>query len=128
MQPTLYFDNSPGNENVVDPRNWSGLGHRSIDSRLPMIGRAVFLTDEQFANEVARRRTTLGCGTGRRRRDARCARSAACPGGRLRRSAAQASRSRSPVGDRSRLTASEEATTVHRDVAHREGGGRFQRW
>jgi hypothetical protein len=59
LKVTGYFDNTPGNRNVVDPRNWSGLGHRSIDNMLIMIAQGVNLTDEQFAQEVARRRTTL---------------------------------------------------------------------
>jgi hypothetical protein len=59
LKVTGYFDNTPGNKNVVDPRNWSGLGHRSIDNMLVMIAQGVNLTDEQFAQEVARRRTAL---------------------------------------------------------------------
>src|SRR5437867_4999562 len=59
LKVTGYFDNTPGNKNVVDPRNWSGLGHRSIDNMLVMIAQGVNLTEEQFAQEVARRRTTL---------------------------------------------------------------------
>jgi hypothetical protein len=59
LKVTGYFDNTPENKNVVDPRNWSGLGHRSIDNMLIMIAQGVYLTDEQFAQEVARRRTSL---------------------------------------------------------------------
>ena len=59
LKVTGYFDNTPGNKNVVDPRNWSGLGHRSIDNMLVMIAQGVNLTDEQFAQEIARRRTEL---------------------------------------------------------------------
>ena len=59
LRLTGYFDNTPANTNVVDPRNWSGLGHRSIDNMLLMIGQGVYLTDEQFAQEVAKRRATL---------------------------------------------------------------------
>jgi mono/diheme cytochrome c family protein len=59
LRVTGYFDNTPANRNVVDPRNWSGLGHRSIDNMLIMIGQSIQLTDEQFAAEVARRRTKL---------------------------------------------------------------------
>jgi mono/diheme cytochrome c family protein len=56
LRVTGYFDNTPANKNVVDPRNWSGLGHRSIDNMLIMIGQGVHLTDAQYAEEVARRR------------------------------------------------------------------------
>jgi hypothetical protein len=59
LRITGYFDNTPANRNVVDPRNWSGLGHRSIDNMLIMIGQSIQLTDEQFAAEVAKRRTKL---------------------------------------------------------------------
>jgi mono/diheme cytochrome c family protein len=59
LRLTGYYDNTPSNKNVVDPRNWSGLGHRSIDNMLVMIGQGVYLTEQQFAEEVTRRRTTL---------------------------------------------------------------------
>jgi hypothetical protein len=59
LKVTGYFDNTPANKNVVDPRNWSGLGHRSIDNMLILIAQGINLTDEQFAQEVAKRRTTL---------------------------------------------------------------------
>jgi hypothetical protein len=70
LRVTGYFDNTPANKNVVDPRNWSGLGHRSIDNMMINIGQAIVLTDEQFQREIAQRReklrltdgqTVLGC-------------------------------------------------------------------
>jgi hypothetical protein len=64
LKMTGYFDNTPGNKNVVDPRNWSGLGHRSIDNMLVMIAQGVNLTDEQFAQEVAQRRASLNLAEG----------------------------------------------------------------
>jgi hypothetical protein len=64
LKVTGYFDNTPANRNVVDPRNWSGLGHRSIDNMLIMIAQGVFLNDEQFAQEVATRRTSLNLAEG----------------------------------------------------------------
>ncbi|HEX5109157.1 MAG TPA: hypothetical protein VFV95_11945 [Vicinamibacterales bacterium] len=64
LKVTGYFDNTAANRNVVDPRNWSGLGHRSIDNMLIMIAQGVNLTDEQFAEEVARRRMVLGLAEG----------------------------------------------------------------
>ena len=64
LKVTGYFDNTAANRNVVDPRNWSGLGHRSIDNMLIMIAQGVNLTDEQFAQEVARRRMVLGLAEG----------------------------------------------------------------
>ena len=59
-----YFDNTPGNPNVSDPRNWSGLGHRSIDNMMINIGQAVSLTDQEFADEMAARRERLGLAPG----------------------------------------------------------------
>ena len=59
LRVTGYFDTTPANENVTDGRNWSGLGHRSIDQMLINIAQGVHLTDEQFAEEMAQRRKTL---------------------------------------------------------------------
>ena len=59
LRTTGYFDTTPANKNVADGRNWSGLGHRSIDQMLINIGQGVNLTDEQFAEEMAQRRETL---------------------------------------------------------------------
>jgi len=59
LKVTGYFDNTPANKNVVDPRNWSGLGHRSIDNMLVMIAQGVNLTEEQFDREITARRAAL---------------------------------------------------------------------
>jgi mono/diheme cytochrome c family protein len=59
LRVTGYYDNTPANRNVADPRNWSGLGHRSIDNMNILIMQVVGLTDEQFAAEVAARRAKL---------------------------------------------------------------------
>jgi hypothetical protein len=64
LKVTGHFDNTPGNKNVVDPRNWSGLGHRSIDNMLILIAQGASLTDEQFAREVASRRAALNLAEG----------------------------------------------------------------
>jgi hypothetical protein len=70
IRVTGYFDNTPANKNVADPRNWSGLGHRSIDNMMINIGQSITLTDEEFQQEMAKRRerlkltegqTVLGC-------------------------------------------------------------------
>jgi mono/diheme cytochrome c family protein len=55
-----YFDTSPANRNVADPRNWSGSGHRSVDNMMINLMQAIFLTDQQFEAEVAKRRDRLG--------------------------------------------------------------------
>ena len=50
-----WYDNSPGNSRVSDPRNWKGWGNRSIDDMFFHLPRMVYLTDEQFGAEVAAR-------------------------------------------------------------------------
>lgn len=52
---TGYFNNSPTNRNVADPRNWSGSGHRSVDNMFINLLQAIYLDDEEFAAEVAER-------------------------------------------------------------------------
>jgi len=59
LRLTGYFDNTPANRNVVDPRNWSGLGHRSIDNMMINIGQVLVLGDEEFQQELAQRRQKL---------------------------------------------------------------------
>jgi hypothetical protein len=59
LRVTGYFDNTPANKNVADPRNWSGLGHRSIDNMLIDIGQRIVLSDEEFQQEMATRRKKL---------------------------------------------------------------------
>jgi mono/diheme cytochrome c family protein len=60
LRMTGYFDNTPANKNVVDPRNWSGLGHRSIDNMAILLLQAVTLNEERFQEEVSARRQQLG--------------------------------------------------------------------
>jgi hypothetical protein len=50
-----YFDNTPGNKNVADPRNWSGSGNRSITNMFIDLGNRVSMTDEQFQQEMMER-------------------------------------------------------------------------
>jgi hypothetical protein len=59
LRVTGYFDNTPANRNVVDPRNWSGLGHRSIDNMMINIGQVLVLSDEELQQEMAHRREVL---------------------------------------------------------------------
>jgi hypothetical protein len=59
LRVTGYFDNTPANKNVSDPRNWSGLGHRSIDNMMINIAQTMSLTDEEFQQEMAHRREKL---------------------------------------------------------------------
>ena len=54
-----YMDNSPSNKNIPDPRNWQGSGNRSVANMFIDLGNRVALTDEQFADEMAKRRERL---------------------------------------------------------------------
>jgi hypothetical protein len=51
-----YMDMSVDSPNVPDPRNWQGSGNRSITNMFIDLGNRVALTDEQFVEEMARRR------------------------------------------------------------------------
>jgi len=51
-----YMDNSPSNKNVPDPRNWQGSGNRSVANMFIDLGARVSLTDDQFKEEMAKRR------------------------------------------------------------------------
>ena len=59
LHVTAYFDTTSNNKNVVDPRNWGGLGHRSIDNMAILIAPAIALNDEEFEQEMAIRRERL---------------------------------------------------------------------
>ena len=52
-----WYDNSPSNPRVVDPRNWKGWGNRSIDDMFYHLPRMIFLTEAEFEAEVAARGT-----------------------------------------------------------------------
>ena len=54
-----YMDNSPSNKNVPDPRNWQGSGNRSVANMFIDLGKRVALTDEQFQEEMAKRREQI---------------------------------------------------------------------
>ena len=64
LRLTGYFNNSPSNPNVSDPRNWSGGGNRSVDQMFINLMRGIYLTDEEFQEEMAKRRETLGLAEG----------------------------------------------------------------
>jgi hypothetical protein len=55
-----FMDNIASNPNVVDARNWSGSGNRSVTNMFLHLGQSVELTDEQFVQEMAERRERLG--------------------------------------------------------------------
>ena len=50
-----WYDNTPKNRNVVDPRNWKGWGNRSIDDMFILLPKVTFLDEEQYAEVVAER-------------------------------------------------------------------------
>jgi hypothetical protein len=56
---TGFMDNSPTNKNVPDPRNWQGSGNRSVANMFIDLGMRVALTDDQFQEEMAKRREHL---------------------------------------------------------------------
>ena len=64
LHVTAYFDNTPSNPNVVDPRNWGGLGHRSIDNMAILFAPGITLSNEEFQEEMSTRRERLGLADG----------------------------------------------------------------
>jgi hypothetical protein len=64
---TGYMDNSPSNKNVPDTRNWQGSGNRSVANMFIDLGQGVALSDEQFEQEMIKRRQStkddiiIGC-------------------------------------------------------------------
>jgi len=54
-----FMNNSTSNKNVPDPRNWQGSGNRSVANMFIDLGQRVSMSDEQFRDEMARRRSKL---------------------------------------------------------------------
>ncbi len=59
---TGYMDNTAGNRNIPDPRNWQGAGNRSVANMFIDLGMKLALDDEQFQQEMAERREALDLG------------------------------------------------------------------
>jgi len=57
-----WFDTTPANRNVVDPRNWTGGGNRSVDNMFADLAYMVVLTDEEFDQAVAEREAKVRAG------------------------------------------------------------------
>jgi hypothetical protein len=55
LHAIAWYDNTAKNPRVADPRNWRGLGQRSIDDMIIFLGKIVSYSDEEFAAEVAAR-------------------------------------------------------------------------
>ena len=54
-----YMDNTPSNVNLPDTRNWQGSGNRSVANMFIDLGMRLAMSDEQFQQEMADRRTIL---------------------------------------------------------------------
>ena len=59
LRARAWFDTSPANRNIADPRNWTGMGHRSVDQMLLHLGRGIELSDEEFEAAMVERREQL---------------------------------------------------------------------
>src|SRR5262249_3304067 len=55
LHTTGWFNNSASNPRVADPRNWKGLGQRSIDDMFFLLSKFLPLSDEEFKAEIAAR-------------------------------------------------------------------------
>ncbi len=56
---TGYLDTTAENPNLADTRNWAGGGRRSVANMFIDLGTSVRLTEEQFQQEMAERRTRM---------------------------------------------------------------------
>jgi mono/diheme cytochrome c family protein len=54
-----FLDTTAANKNPADPRNWAGGGRRSVANMFIDLGYSVSLTEEQFQNEMAKRRKNM---------------------------------------------------------------------
>jgi hypothetical protein len=54
-----FLDTTPANKNPADSRNWGGGGRRSVANMFLDLGYAVSLTEEQFQDEMTKRRRRL---------------------------------------------------------------------
>jgi hypothetical protein len=55
LHTMAWYDNSQANRNILEPRNWHGLGSRSMDDMFFFLGRFVGLTEAQYDEELAGR-------------------------------------------------------------------------
>ena len=51
-----FMDNTPNNRNIPDTRNWQGSGNRSVSNMFIDLGHGVAMSDEQFQEEMNKRR------------------------------------------------------------------------
>ncbi len=57
-----YMNNTQTNPNIPDPRNWQGSGNRSVTNMFIDLGMRVSMSDEQFFDEMEKRRSDLNLG------------------------------------------------------------------
>jgi len=57
-----YMNNTRTNPNVPDSRNWQGSGNRSVTNMFIDLGMRVSMTEQQFLDEMAKRREQLNLG------------------------------------------------------------------
>ena len=56
LHAIAWFDNSSQNSNVIDPRNVATFGNSSVNNMFIVFNLAQFLTDEQYLQEVRKRK------------------------------------------------------------------------
>jgi len=54
-----WFDNTTRNANVIDPRNVATFGNSSVNNMFIVFNLAQFLTDEEYVEEIAKRKEFL---------------------------------------------------------------------
>lgn len=54
-----FLDTTAGNKNMADGRNWTGGGRRSVSNMFIDLGYSVQMTEEQFQEEMAHRRSLM---------------------------------------------------------------------
>jgi len=59
LKATAYFDQTAKNANVIEPRNQANWGRRSVVNMFIVFEQAIYLTDEQYQEELAKRRQYL---------------------------------------------------------------------
>jgi len=59
LRATAWFDSTPRNLNIIDPRNATNWGRRTVVNMLMAFEQMVFLTDDQYHDLLAKRRQYL---------------------------------------------------------------------
>jgi hypothetical protein len=64
LHTVAWLDGTAKNANLADPRNMTIYGRRSVTNMLSTVDRALALTDEQYAEEIAKRKKYLDATNG----------------------------------------------------------------